>query len=226
MDKQTLASCYRLLSELFLYPEMRDNELIETECANIGKFPKAVREPIEVFLKDPVSASTDEYINTLELTPPCPLYLGTYLFDEPNSCRGAGTSGRNSYMMELSGVYNHFGFELNGKELSDFLPLMLDFLAVSLEREECDKIGVRRRFVEHHFLLGVPPMVESMQKYESVYASLAEALKEALEEDAIRMEDQPVWNPPANEDHPPESACGSCNYDFLSDEEKKKEQVQ
>ncbi len=225
MNSEMLSSCYSLLEELFLYPEMRDNERVEAEKKNMAKYPKAIRESIEAFLKNPASSSNDEYINTLELTPPCPLYLGTYLFDEPRSCRGAGTSGRNNYMMELSGIYNHYGFQLNGKELADHVPVILNFLSVSLERQECDKIGLRRRLIEHNLLTGLAPMLESMQKYESPYGLLVKALGAALEEDIAMMAGQPAWMPAANEDQPPEFSCSGCEYDFLSEEERKKEKA-
>lgn len=226
MDKKALSSCYRLLEELFIYPEERDSEWVEAERKNVAKYPKSMRKPIDGFLKNPASVSTDEYINTLELTPPCPLYLGTYLFDEPSSCRGAGMSGRNSYMMELSGIYNHFGFQLNGKELADYLPVILNFLSVSLNQEERDRIGIRRRFIEHHLLIGLPTMLESLQKYESPYGLLVEALQAALEEDLVLMTDSPAWIPPANEDQPQDFSCSGGKYDFLTDEERKKEKTQ
>ena len=225
MNKEMISSCYKLLEELFIYPEARDNEWVDAERKNVKNYPKSIRKPIKDFLKNPASTSNDEYINTLEITPPCPLYLGTYLFDEPNSCRGAGMSGRNNYMMELSGIYNHFGFQLNVKELADYLPVILNFLSVSLAQEEKDSIGIRRRFMEHHLLIGLPAMLESLEKYESPYGSLIEALVVILGEDLALMEDLPAWMPPANENPPKDISCSGCEYEFLSDDEREKEQA-
>lgn len=195
MIQQNLISSYRLIAELLLYPEERDAEIIETELKNIQSFSELVTQPIEKFFQNPSASSLDEYIATLELSPPCPLYVGSYLYDEPNSCRGAGLSGRNGYMIELTNVYRHFGFEPNNQELPDFLPLMVEFLNLSLGKKDRDRIGLRRRFVEHYLLPALKPISDNLKKYESPYLLLIESLKAALAEDLKLMADQPIWEP-------------------------------
>ena len=194
-----LAANYRLIAEFLLYPEERDERLIADGMRALKVAPKPFRKLIKTFVSLPASRSTEEYVATLELSPPCPLYLGSYLFDEPKSCRGAGMSGRNSYMMELVNIYRHFGFELNGSELSDFLPVMVEFLAISLERRDMDQIGLRRSFIERYLLVGLDPLGEALSKYESPYGLLVEALGELLAEDAAQAGDAPAWTPPVGE---------------------------
>jgi nitrate reductase delta subunit len=152
-------------------------------------------EKIQHFLTFPAAHNVDEYTATLELTPPCPLYLGAHMYDEPTSCRGAGACGRNQYMIELGAVYEHFGFRLAG-ELPDFVPVMVEFLAVSNEHPERDGIGLRRRFVETYLQPGLPHLRQALQKYESVYDLLIEALGCAVDEDLERLADDPGWLDP------------------------------
>ncbi len=191
-----LSSCYRLIAELFLYPEERDSVRIENELRRVRQCPASIHDPIDRFLSVPASSSADEYIKTLELSSPCSLYLGSYLFDEPKSCRGIGLSGRNAYMIELANIYKHFGYELKGGELPDFLPVVVDFLWISLEQKERDRIGLRRHFLERYVLRGVEPLSAALKKYKSPYAWLIESLEAGLREDASIMADQPIWEPP------------------------------
>ncbi len=207
MEKTQLTAAYRLIAELFLYPEGRDAALIESEMARLGNAPAALREPLQAFLADPGSTSPDEYVATLELAPPVPLYLGSYLYSEPESCRGAGMSGRNGYMLELSNIYRHFGVELAGGEMADFVPVVVEFIGISLERSAEDGIGLRRYFVETMLLKGIESLLSALRKFESPYAHLVEALRVALTYDVSQMADGPKWQPPAGGDRPPVAAA-------------------
>ena len=207
MNKTQLTAAYRLIAELFVYPEERDAALIEAGMAHLGNAPAALREPLQAFLAAPGSTSAEEYVATLELAPPVPLYLGSYLYDEPESCRGAGMSGRNGYMLQLSNIYRHFGVELAGGEMSDFVPVLVDFLAISLERGDADRIGLRRYLVESLLLNAIESLLSSLRKYESPYAHLIEALRVALADDIAHMADGPKWQPPADSDRSPVPAA-------------------
>lgn len=189
-----LGAMYGVIAELLLNPAVRDTGRVERCLQAIPETP--MRERIDRFLASPAAHNVDEYTATLELTPPCPLYLGSHMYEEPNSCRGAGACGRNQYMIELKASYEHFGFDLAGAELPDFLPVMLEFLAVSSAHPERDGIGLRRRFVDQYLQPGIPAMRKAMQKYESVYELLMEALEFVAEEDLERLADDPVWLAP------------------------------
>ncbi|WP_373506649.1 nitrate reductase molybdenum cofactor assembly chaperone [Thiocapsa sp.] len=190
-----LGAMYGVIAELLLNPAVRDSGRVERYLQAIPETP--MRERIERFLASPAAHNVDEYTATLELTPPCPLYLGSHLYDEPSSCRGAGACGRNQYMIELKATYEHFGFDLSGVvELPDFLPVMIEFLAVSSKYPQRDGIGLRRRFVDQYLQPGIPAMRKAMQKYESVYDILMEALEFVAQEDMERLADDPVWLAP------------------------------
>ena len=189
-----LGAIYEVIAEFLLNPEVRDASRLERGLDLIPN--SGVRELIQRFNSNAAAHNVDEYTQTLELTPPCPLYLGAHMYEEPNSCRGAGACDRNQYMIELGAIYEHFGLGVDGRELADFLPVMVDFLSASLERAERDGIGLRRRFVEHYLAPGLPALRESMHKFESVYELLVEALEVAIEEDLERMAEDPIWLAP------------------------------
>jgi len=98
-------------------------------------------------------------------------------------------------MLELSGMYEHFGFDLGSKEMPDFLPVMLDFLALSLEGKE-DTLGLRRRLIEKYLLPGLPPLAKGFEKFGSVYGLLLPAIELTAIEDLQRMGDAPMWKSP------------------------------
>ena len=210
MDRIQLTAAYRLISELFLYPEDRDPARIEAARAALAAAPEALREPLDDFLAAPLAGSAEEYVATLELAPAVSLYLGSHLYEEPQSCRGAGMSGRNGYMLEIGNIYRHFGVELAGGELADFVPVMVEFLGVSLERSDQDRIGLRRYFVETMLTTGLASLLSALRRHESPYAHLVDALGVALAEDIAQMAGGPKWQPPANDDRRPVPAtvCG------------------
>lgn len=207
MDKTQLSSAYRLISELFLHPDHRDAGVIDEEYARLQDAPPVFSAPIETFLAAPASQNDEEYVATLELTPLAPLYLGSYLYDEPDSCRGAGMSGRNGYMLELANIYRHFGVEFVSRELADFVPVIVEFLGISLEREDEDRVGLRRYFVETLLLNGIESLLSALRKCDSPYVSLVEALRVALAQDVAYMAGGPKWQPPADKDTPAMSAA-------------------
>ena len=210
MDRTQLTAAYRLISELFVYPEDRDPARIEAEMAALAAAPEALRGPLDNFLAAPLAGSAEEYVATLELAPAVSLYLGSHPYEEPQSCRGAGMSGRNGYMLEIGNIYRHFGVELAGGELADFVPVMVEFLGVSLERSDQDRIGLRRYFVETMLTTGLASLLSALRRYESPYAHLVDALGVALAEDIAQMAGGPKWRPPADDDRLPVPAtvCG------------------
>ena len=168
MDRTLLRPAYRLISELFIYPEDRDAARIEAEMAALEEAPAELRAPLEAFLAAPGSVSVEEYVAPLE----------------------------------LANIYRHFGVELAGGEMADFVPVVVDFLGISLECEERDRIGLRRYLVETLLINGIESLSSALQKCESPYAHLVEALRAVLAEDIQRMAGGPKWQPPAIDDHP------------------------
>lgn len=196
MDVMVLAASYRAIGELLMHPDERDQTRVAALVSTLRTAAAEIAGRITAFMYDERAWNADEYVQTLELSPPCPLYIGSYLFDEPTNCRGAGTSGRNAYMVELKGIYRHFGFELAARELPDFLPVVLEFAALGLELGERDRIGLRRHFLEHHVQPGIAPLREALCRYESPYALLVEALGATIDLDLAAQGDVRPWKAP------------------------------
>jgi len=209
-----LAAAYRAIAELLLNPEFRDGERVALDLARLQG--SALGEHIEQFLESPGAHDIGEYTQTLELAPPVPLYFGAYMYEEPSSCRGAGASGRNTFMIEIAAIYEHFGFSLGDSELPDFVPVVVEFLAVSLGFPERDGIGLRRRLVEKYVQPGLPALRKALKKYESVYDLLIEALEMALNEDLERMADDPIWLAPDVKSTIPQRVATSPSLDVSS----------
>lgn len=188
---------YRLIAELLLHPCERDEARTWSLVGELDGAPAAVTDEVTRFLEDSRGTAADEYVQTLELSPACPLYLGSYLFDEPTTCRGIGTSGRNRYMLELIAAYGHFGLELAGHELPDHLPTVAEFLALSRERADRDRIGLRRSLLERHVRLALAPLRARLHQYQSPYERLVAALEALVAEDVAAYGDTPAWAPPA-----------------------------
>lgn len=184
---------YRLIAELLLHPAERDERAVESDRRDL---PEIVRHAVDRFLAAPASRSADEYVHTLELSPPCPLYLGAYLFDEPESCRGAALSERNAYMLDLTGLYRHFGFELDRRELPDYLPVVVEFLGLSAGTgTQLREARLRRFLLESYVAPALPPLHAKLATYESPYAALVEALEALVRLELERLEGVRPWEP-------------------------------
>ncbi|MBT4584717.1 MAG: hypothetical protein HOC93_06515 [Phycisphaerae bacterium] len=191
-----IAAAYRLLEEMFINPTMRDDDAIVIWFEQVRTSLPHVADQLDRFLEADGAKSSHEYVSTLELSPPCPLYLGAHMFEEPSTCSGISTSPRNAFMLELIGMYEHFGFELGNVEMPDFLPVMLNFLAISLEGVQEDTLGLRRRMVERYLLPGLPSLAKGFEKFGSVYGLLIPAIELVATEDLEQMSDVPMWKTP------------------------------
>lgn len=177
MSDELLKDIYALLSDLWCSPE--NGEMSDEEIGNMLKrletMDKRTASEIISFLKEKISE--EEYIEVFELDPKCPLYLGAHTYEEPTTCAGAAMSDRNEYMIELLGMYNHFGLKIDKKELPDHLPLVLEFLSLT-----CNKKAdpIRKKFIEEYFLPYLPPMKNRLEELKSPYVHLIYALERVL----------------------------------------------
>lgn len=176
MDASTVIPCYQLLAELLLYPEGRNEDRIQQLVPLVENAPDPVRKPLLELLANPEIRDCGAYLEELEMSRNRPLYLGFYLFDEPESCQSAGTCGRNGYMIELSGIYRHYGLQLDGRELPDFLPLVLDFLALSADRREGAEGAVRTQLIERYLQPAVIVMHERFSEHGGPWLLAVDAL--------------------------------------------------
>lgn len=186
-ETEALVSVYRMISEWFLYPEEIDPVTLSDEASrDLIEDAQLIDPELAAHLREFRigfgSVTTDEYLALLELNPRCPLYMGSYQFDEPSTCASAGVSDRNQYMLEIGNIFRHFGLQI-GQELPDFLPAIIEFLALTAGAQgEDDKL--RKRFIERMVWPGVRLFAQKLETEETPYFHLAEALTACLRHEA------------------------------------------
>jgi nitrate reductase delta subunit len=181
-EKRALKDAYALIAELWCSPpeEEATRQGIRSGAADIiarlRRIEPECAESLSRFL-DEESLPEEDYIDLFELDPRCPLYLGSHNYDEPETCAGAAVSDRNEYMIELSGIYSHFGQKLNGRELPDYLPLMVDFLSLTADAKGDP---LRGKFIGEYILPYLPPMRSRLEELETPYLHLLDALEKVM----------------------------------------------
>ncbi len=194
-----LESSYKLVEDLLRNPgDMELENVHETTQETLGKIARYVdggtATLLESFVDDLKDVDVDDYVQTFELEPTCPLYLGCYRFKEPSGCVEAANSERNMYMIELINIYKHFGLKLDVAELPDFLPLMIEFLWISLQRRED---SVREKFIKEYLMPTLPELDAHLESIGSPYQKLFIALSHIVEVDlevakGVEVEDHVV----------------------------------
>ncbi len=89
-------------------------------------------------------------------------------------------------MIELAGVYGHFGQKNNGMELPDYLPLMVDFLSLTTGSESD---SVRDKFINEYLLPFLPPLRSRLEELKTHYLYLLDALDRVIN---IELSQQPI----------------------------------
>jgi len=177
-DRLLLQDVYALIAELWCSPRDVDRQEMQSNAEkSIDALDRLDRETADL-LRQCVQNSIpeDEYIELFELDPRCPLYLGSHVYDEPSTCANAAVSDRNVYMIELLGIYRHFGMVPNSKELPDYLPLVIEFLALTAGSED----PVREKLIREYLLPNLPPIQERLKELETPYRYLLDVLERVL----------------------------------------------
>lgn len=176
---------YALISELWCSPPEADAERAEIKkdaeqvIEGLETIDKESAKLLSIFLKED-TISDEDYIDLFELQPKCPLYLGSLTYDEPQTCANAAVSDRNGYMIELVGIYRHFGQSISGTELPDYLPLMMDFLSLTTESRDDP---IRGKLINEYVLPFLPPMRSRLEELETPYIHLLGALEKVIDFD-------------------------------------------
>jgi nitrate reductase delta subunit len=183
MDREhILTDVYALIAELWCSPPEADatRESIKKDAEGVVKrlesIDKESAKLLSSFLREDAIAEED-YVDLFELEPQCALYLGSHSYAEPKTCGNAAVSDRNGYMIELTGIYKHFGQMPNGKELPDYLPLMVDFLSLTADSNDDH---VREKFIEEYILPFLPPMRSRLEELKTPYLYLLDALQKVI----------------------------------------------
>lgn len=183
----TLEAAYGLIATGFTYPAAVDGARFvavasaETVPAVARRVDRTAAEHLAAFLSAYEDIGVDEYLDTLELEPTCPPYLGHHVFDGPSTCRDIADADRNQFLVDLSAIYQHFDLELAG-ELADYLPAMVEFLRLSMpDRDDELRTEFMLRTVEL-----LPAMVDAFESAGSPYWHLVAAFRRVVAVDLDR----------------------------------------
>ena len=190
-ENQILKDVYALMAGLWCSPPEAEAERAEMkkEAEEVVKRLESIDKESSMLLSRFLGEndiSQEDYIDLFELDPQCPLYLGSHTYDEPTTCATAAVSDRNEYMIDLGGIYSHFGRKPNGKELPDYLPLMVDFLSLTTDSKDD---SVRDKFIDEYILPFLPPMRKRLGDLKSPYLHLLDALEKVI---SIEQKSQPL----------------------------------
>ncbi len=190
-QEQLLEDFYTLVAELWCGPPVTDaiNEKLQKDAKKMVKklqgFDEEAATQLSRFLAEN-AISEEDYVDLFELDPECALYLGSHSYDEPKTCANAAVSDRNEYMIDLMGVYRHFGQIPNGQELPDYLPLMVDFLAMTVESKDD---SVRQKLIDEYLLPYLPPMRSRLEALGTNYLYLFDAMEKVI---CLESKSQPL----------------------------------
>lgn len=106
----------------------------------------------------------EEYVRTFDLTDQSPLYL-TYVQNGDGRDRGRA-------LLALKERYQAAGLEPEGRELPDYLPMVLEFLSLAPEPVACE--------VAHEFKGAVAQIGANLRARESPYADVLDPVLDAL----------------------------------------------
>ena len=181
-SNQILKDVYSLMAELWCSPsEMnakkdeikKDTKGVIKKLENIDKESAVL---LRKFLEEN-TISDESYIDLFELDPQCALYLGSHKYDEPKMCANAAVSDRNKYMIELKAIYKHFRKIPDERELPDYLPLMIDFLSLTIESKND---SVRGKFIKEYLLPFLPLIRSKLKELKTPYVYLIDALDKII----------------------------------------------
>lgn len=180
---EIISNAYRLIAYLWCNPRDVDAEEIRRNAPGavkaLGGIDGESARLISRFLEhEPVTE--DEYIELFELSPQCALYLGSHGFEEPKTCSGAANCDRNKYMVEVVNLYKHFGLALEQNELPDYLPLMVEFLALTVHSQNDP---VRQKLIKEYMLPFMEPICARLEELKTPYLYLGQALNAVFQVD-------------------------------------------
>jgi nitrate reductase delta subunit len=177
-----LQRAYALVADLWCNPGHVEVEQVRQEAEGVVRALKEIDQEaaslLARFLAD-YPPPEEEYVELFELNPRCPLYLGSHAFEEPKTCAQAAVSDRNEYMLDLIGLYRHFGLGLKGKELPDYLPLMVEALALTADTQD----PIRTKLIEEYILPFLPPLRSRLEALGTPYLHLLDGLERLLKLD-------------------------------------------
>lgn len=184
MEEQILADAYGIIADLWCSPQDVNMNEIRNDAQNVVAGLLSIEEKSAAALSKFLSAdkiAEEDYIDLFELEPKCSLYLGSHSFEEPKSCAGAGVSDRNKYMIDIQGVYRHFGQAISGNELPDYLPMMINFLSLTIGKRND---AIRGKLIKEYIQPFLSPMRKRLEELKTPYLHLFDAMEKILNYDS------------------------------------------
>ena len=167
---------YKLLAILLEYPTLETcahyGELRETvdELALDETEKQVLRDFIDWCSQQRPTQLQAKYVETFDLTPDHCLYLTHHLYEEQDAERGAT-------LATLKEFFRHQGFAVEGGELPDYLPLILEFVSQS---DQAENLDVAKSLLEQ----SAPAMSEvatRMVAHDIAWAPLLKLLEQNLD---------------------------------------------
>lgn len=176
------AQIYAVLAELWCNPMDVDRDDLDRETAKVQAVLRTLdpesADLLDRFLQE--RTETEDYIDLFELNPKCSLYLGSHAFEEPKTCAQAGVCDRNGYMIELLGIYRHFKLMPNGREMPDYLPLVLELLGLTAASPD----PMRGKLIREYVIPYLVPLRARLGELQTPYRFLLAAFERLLQIDS------------------------------------------
>jgi nitrate reductase delta subunit len=157
----------RAASLLLRHPDRELLAVLPTLRAALAELPPAVAGPLALVAGHRAAADPGElaasYVETFDFRRRCTLYLTYYTHGD--------TRARGQALADLSAGYRSAGFEVDGGELPDYLPALLDLAAAA---------GVPGWRALHAHRVGLDLLVAALERDGSVYRHALTAVRELL----------------------------------------------
>ena len=157
---------FKLLSILFDYPSAEFRQVAESWGeieALLSGWCRGFAQLVRSFLEN-VGDPEDAYVSVFEAPPKCPPYAHGYIFRE-----GDGEVGK--FLLEIKVWYKSAGLDIANRELPDYLPAMLEYVAHTGDFN----------FLARYVAPWIGKFRACLEREGSPYARLAEALEKAIE---------------------------------------------
>ena len=154
---------YNVLSRLLEYPEqeLKDNLAVireritsESEISNEERI--VVLEFVDYLQGADLITLQQNYVNTFDMVPEHSLHLTHHIFGDE--------TGRGPALVDLGEHYKGMGYEIEGNEIPDYLPLILEYVST------LDDMGARVFLADAHKVTTV--LADNLKKATSPYAHL------------------------------------------------------
>ena len=127
---------YKILSALLEYPDRELVDHLPEIRLEIGNSPNidmaekdALQKVLDHLADTPLTEMQAAYVKTFDLTPEHSLHLTHHLFGDDND------KNRGPALIDLGELYKDYGVKTVTNELPDYLPLVLEFVAMLDDNE-------------------------------------------------------------------------------------------